>query len=304
MLVHMMCRANFWLNVFPPTPGVLADINPRELITGLEIDHDKHWQVECGACGQVHEEHDDSMRTRTAGSIAMRPTGNTQGGCHFRSLNTGRTLDRLKCTLLPMPSNVTHTLAKNRTAGVTFTDRRGEEHDDDPDHIDDDDNDDASSQDDKLDASIAGVDEDKLQDPQQPPDPPIANDNQPVNNECEDMPPMQEAAESDDEEEESNDEADDKENEFTGQEEHNTNDEEASHETSNDIDAEADHKARDKTAQEFSNDATDNPQLEREMKKINEWGKAPKVPPHCMRQSTRNAAANTTTDSRDELRER
>jgi hypothetical protein len=46
------------------------------------------------------------MVTRTTGAIALRPTGNTQGGYMFYSLTTGRCLSRNQWTMLPMPPDV------------------------------------------------------------------------------------------------------------------------------------------------------------------------------------------------------
>ena len=55
---------------------------------------------------QTHEEHDNSMSSRTVGAIALRPTGNQQGGYFFMSLHTGRVINRLHATKLPMPAEV------------------------------------------------------------------------------------------------------------------------------------------------------------------------------------------------------
>jgi len=88
MIVQMLYSSDFWLNVFPPEDGV-SEMNPRELITGMEIDFDKHCQLEYGTCAQVHDKHDNSMTPRTTGALAMRPTGNAQGGYWFHSLSTG-----------------------------------------------------------------------------------------------------------------------------------------------------------------------------------------------------------------------
>ena len=46
------------------------------------------------------------MMSRTVGALALRPTGNAQGGFYFLSLSTGRVLNRLRATALPMPDNV------------------------------------------------------------------------------------------------------------------------------------------------------------------------------------------------------
>ena len=42
------------------------------------------------------------MKTRTIGALALRPTGNVQGGHYFLSLVTGRVLNRAHVTPLTM----------------------------------------------------------------------------------------------------------------------------------------------------------------------------------------------------------
>ena len=132
MVVQMVCAANFWCNVFPATAGVSRDINPRELITGLEIDYLKHCMLEYGQYVQVHEEHDNSMVPRTTGAIALRPMGNAQGGYYFYSLLSGRVLKRQHYTPLPMPADVVtrvHAMAKKHS-GLEFTDKNGDPYED------------------------------------------------------------------------------------------------------------------------------------------------------------------------------
>jgi len=134
VVVQMVSTCNFWLNVFPPTDGISNSINPRELMTGIQIDYNKHIRAEFGEYVQVHEEHDNSMNTRTTGAIATKPTGNVQGGHWFYSLTTGRMLDRQRWTPLPMPAEVIEritALAKNGPVGMDFTNARNEEYADD-----------------------------------------------------------------------------------------------------------------------------------------------------------------------------
>jgi hypothetical protein len=94
MLIEMVQLSVFWLNMFPATDGVSDTLSPRGIIVGLKLDYNKHCQLEFGAYAQVHEEHDNSMTTQTTGAIALRPTGNPQGGYYFLSLSTGRRLNR------------------------------------------------------------------------------------------------------------------------------------------------------------------------------------------------------------------
>jgi len=76
----MVYNTVFWLNMFPHKDGVHATISPRTLVTGLSIDYNKHCKLPFGTYVQVHEEGDSSLRPRTSGAIALRPTGNEQGG--------------------------------------------------------------------------------------------------------------------------------------------------------------------------------------------------------------------------------
>jgi hypothetical protein len=48
LVVQMLSTYNFWLNIFPPKDSISRNINPRELITRVKIDYNKHIQVEFG----------------------------------------------------------------------------------------------------------------------------------------------------------------------------------------------------------------------------------------------------------------
>jgi hypothetical protein len=85
------------------------------------------------------------MDTRAVGGIALRPTGNAQGGYFFFSLATGRRLNRNSWTELPMPSDViawVHKLARRSKANrdLLFAWRHGTPIADDGDDDDDEDN--------------------------------------------------------------------------------------------------------------------------------------------------------------------
>jgi hypothetical protein len=124
LVVQMGSTCNFWLNILPPKDGIYRNINPREFITGAKIDYNKHIQAEFGEYVQVHEEHDNTMHTRTTGAIATKPTGNAQGGHWLYSLATGRMLERRRWTPLPMSSDVIDRikiLAKASQAEMNFT---------------------------------------------------------------------------------------------------------------------------------------------------------------------------------------
>jgi hypothetical protein len=176
MIIEMVYYSTFWLNSFPADDGISDTLSPRALVVGSQIDYAKHCKLEFGTYVQTHEEHDNSMATRTTGAIALRPTGNEQGGYYFMSLTTGRVLNRNHWTALPMPGEVidrVHALARRTSAGapgLAFLDRDGnplvDPDDDDSDDEsyrpsdndeDDDDDDDNVYDPDGHDAPIAGV---------------------------------------------------------------------------------------------------------------------------------------------------
>ena len=142
----------FVLNSFLAHDGVSATLSPRSIVHGTNIDFAKHAKLEFGSYVQAHEEHDNTMATRTTGAIALRPTGNNQGGYYLYSLSTGKVLNRYHWTVLPMPNEVidrVHVLARRAAADLTFADRDGavipnDDDDDDTDHdyVPDDDSDD------------------------------------------------------------------------------------------------------------------------------------------------------------------
>jgi hypothetical protein len=130
MIIEMVYGSVFWLNMFPGLDGISKTLSPRSIIAGLKVNYTKHCRLEFGTYVQIHKEHDNSMATRTSGAIALRPTGNDQGGYFFFSLTTGRRLNRNRWTSLPMPTDVIeriHNMARRGHAprGILFADRAG-----------------------------------------------------------------------------------------------------------------------------------------------------------------------------------
>jgi Reverse transcriptase (RNA-dependent DNA polymerase)/Zinc knuckle len=108
MLAELVSYCNFWLNSFPKEDGLSKTLSPRTIITGRQINYLKHCKLEFGEYVQTHEEHDNTLATRTIGAISLRPTGNLQGTHLFLNLNTGRIIARNKWTVIPMPEEVVH----------------------------------------------------------------------------------------------------------------------------------------------------------------------------------------------------
>ena len=156
IVIEMVKTANFWMNVFPYHQGISDVLSPRQIITGSTIDYNRHCNLSFGTYVQTHEAHDNSMVPRTTGAIALRPTGNAQGGFYFYSLSSGRVISRNRWTELPMPNEVIdriHFLARRAHAAqgpLAFNNRFGLPYDDtqnnanDSDADDDDDDDDGT----------------------------------------------------------------------------------------------------------------------------------------------------------------
>ena len=74
---------------------------------------------------QTHRKTTHTIKVRTVGALTSQPSGNVQGAFYYLSLDSGRRLHRSRCTLLPMPSNITdrvHALAskQNVPEGISF----------------------------------------------------------------------------------------------------------------------------------------------------------------------------------------
>jgi hypothetical protein len=176
MIIELIYYCGFWLNSFPANGGISDVLSPRSIILGTTIDYTQHCKLEYGTYVQTHEKHDNTMIPRTTGAIALRPTGNAQGGHYFYSLTSGKRINRNQWTELPMPADVVQRVDRlcRRPLGIPaleFADRAGviADHDLAPDaavydanDADDDDDDDIDYDPDadNDDALIAGVDDD------------------------------------------------------------------------------------------------------------------------------------------------
>jgi hypothetical protein len=103
MVVELVHASNYWLNMFPANDGVSSTLSPRRILTGQSCDYNLNGQLQFGEYAQVHESHDNSMSTRTTGAIALSPTGSVQEVHYFLSLSTGKRLNRIAWTVVPMP---------------------------------------------------------------------------------------------------------------------------------------------------------------------------------------------------------
>ena len=178
LVIEMAKTAVFWLNAFPAAGGASQDLSPCTILTGQQVDYKHHCRFQFGEYTQTHEENNNSMNPRTVGAIALRPVGNGQGSYYFLSVTTGRVLNRLHATALPMPDEVIdklHRMARQQKSnpGLIFADRNlnPDEYDDEEDeetyHEGDsisDDEDDVLSDDEEDDDKVVEDDEEAEED--------------------------------------------------------------------------------------------------------------------------------------------
>ena len=152
MVRELVYTIAFWLNSLPPADGVSDAISPRTLLTGLTLDFTKHCMLEYGEYVHTHEDGDNSMASRTLEALALRPSGNRQGGYLFLNIHTGRIITRRAWTALPMTSRVQKLIrrqARRFPATLEVLDGRGNEvPDNDEDQPDDSDDEDYNPSDD------------------------------------------------------------------------------------------------------------------------------------------------------------
>jgi len=139
VLTRMVKNAVFWWNALPHN----SRYSPRYVLEGRKLDFNKHVRIPFGAYAQTHEDHDNSMTTRTVGTICLGPTGNDQGSHYFMSLTSGRALIRTRFTELPLPADVIARVSdmgqqQGMPRSLTFGDRFGHEMWDGHDDVDDD----------------------------------------------------------------------------------------------------------------------------------------------------------------------
>ena len=87
MIVELVHAANYRLNMFPAN-------DRHHIMMGQWWDYN---QLQFGQYAHVHESHNNSMSSRTTGAIALRPTGNAQGGYYILSCQLGNASIDLPC---------------------------------------------------------------------------------------------------------------------------------------------------------------------------------------------------------------
>jgi hypothetical protein len=108
MLVHLLHFTTMWLNNFPVSNGVSANLSPREIILRHHLSYKYHCHAPFGAYCETHEDNEptNSMQSCALPAICLGPTGNFQGSYHFLNLLTGLVIKRHAFFELPAPQSV------------------------------------------------------------------------------------------------------------------------------------------------------------------------------------------------------
>ena len=96
-----------------PTRNSYEFASPREKLYGVIIDAELDLKHAFGDYVQIHEENiDNTMKARTAGAIALKPTGATDGSWYYWTIRTGKVVRRRRATELPLPDTVVEHINK------------------------------------------------------------------------------------------------------------------------------------------------------------------------------------------------
>ena len=71
LVVEVIYNAMFWLNFFLHKDGIHATTSPRMIVTGANINYNKHCKLQFGAYVKVHKQHNNSMLLCTSRAIVL-----------------------------------------------------------------------------------------------------------------------------------------------------------------------------------------------------------------------------------------
>lgn len=132
MTIELGHAITFWLNCWCNSSGISTTVSPRELITGIRLDANKHMQFQFGeyVLG-LHNETDNTTEPRAIDAIFLRPTGNPNGGMYVLDLQSGRRVHRTRARSAHMTNVIIQrveamALAQGCPAGLLFGNAEGE----------------------------------------------------------------------------------------------------------------------------------------------------------------------------------
>ena len=105
LIHHLITLVN--LTVHPNS--VSPYFSPATIVTGLTFDAQLYCSVKFGSYCQALDEPtplNSTVKRRTLDTLALRPTGNRQGGHYFLHITSWSLIERRKWTIVPMPEHV------------------------------------------------------------------------------------------------------------------------------------------------------------------------------------------------------
>ena len=121
MIIDMVTGSTMWINILPPTYWISTTISTIPLVTGLQINYKRYFQINSRSYAQTHEEHANGIGYRTIQDIPLWGTGNTQGGRYFFSLSFSIFIHCRRWTKLLMTGELiscVHTLSRRSKSTI------------------------------------------------------------------------------------------------------------------------------------------------------------------------------------------
>jgi hypothetical protein len=94
MVKELIAFATRAINSFPHADRISSSLSPDTIVTGRpKLDY-RTLKLEFGQYVQVYDGTSNDTKSRTLGTIALNPTGNSNGNYYFMSLATGCQIHR------------------------------------------------------------------------------------------------------------------------------------------------------------------------------------------------------------------
>ena len=108
LLIHIVFFSVKILNYFPTKGGLSTVYSPKTIVSGKILQYKRHLALNIVQYFQVHEEETprNSQAASKKAAIFLGPSGNTQGGFYFMSLQSAKKITRRIWDAIPMPDTV------------------------------------------------------------------------------------------------------------------------------------------------------------------------------------------------------
>ena len=108
MLDYMAMHATHLTNLIPPDDSPYPTYSPWTIVTGRQLDYERHCQFAFGEYVMAHEEEQprNSMVGRGRRTVYLRPSPNDPGGHDVFDLDTAKVISRRHLTKVPITDDV------------------------------------------------------------------------------------------------------------------------------------------------------------------------------------------------------